>query len=70
VFTIEMLMIDWDDRDNPSVVQRIPSYAPGLGEAVMFAKSILDDARRAPPNAYWIRDDDGKIVLRSWERSL
>jgi hypothetical protein len=67
---IELLAVDWDDRDHPSVIQSIPSFARRLGDANMVARSLLEDAKRASPNAYRIKDEDGNIVLRSWERVL
>jgi hypothetical protein len=70
MFTIEMLMIDWDDRDAPEIVERIPFHAGRLGDAFMVAKALLDDAPHAGPNAFRIRDGEGEVVLRSWERRL
>jgi hypothetical protein len=70
MFTIEMLDLDWDDRENPDVVHTIPAPTSFLGEANMIAKSALDDTRRTPPNAYRIRDEAGDVVLRSWVRAL
>jgi hypothetical protein len=46
MFTIELLMVDWDDRDNPAVVGRVPSQATRLGDANMIAQSILGDTRQ------------------------
>jgi hypothetical protein len=66
--TIELLDIDWRDRENARVVRRIP--APSVGDAVILAKSLLDDITRAPPNAYQVRDEIGEVVARSWDRSL
>jgi hypothetical protein len=64
--TIELLDLDWHDRGNARVMRRIP--APSIGEAVMLAKSLLDEITRAPPNAYQVRDEAGQVVARSWER--
>ena len=66
--TIELLDVDWDDRDNARVVRSIP--APSIGDAVMLAKSLLDDVTRTPPNAYQVKDETGQVVARSWARSL
>ena len=70
MFTVEMLNIDWDDRDNPQVVQRIPLQVPRLGEATMIARWILDNIKSPPPNAYRIKDEGGKIVLHSWGKDV
>jgi len=70
MFTVELLKVDWDHRDSPSVVGRIPSHSGRLGDANMIAKSLLDDTTQPSPNAYQIRDDAGDVVLRSWERSI
>jgi hypothetical protein len=68
-FTIELLSVDWDDRDNPTAVHRVPSHAARLADAFMVAKSLFEDGKHSA-NAYCIKDDDGKVVVRSWERSL
>ena len=70
MFTIELLSMDWDDRENPSVVHRIPSHAPRLADAVMVAKSLFEEAQQPSVNASWIKDDDGNVLVRSWDRSL
>jgi hypothetical protein len=70
MFTIEFLMVDWDDRDHPAVVGRIPTEAKRLGDVNMVAQAILADTVLAPPNAFRIKDDGGFIVLKSWERSI
>jgi hypothetical protein len=69
VFTIELLDVDWDDRDNPSVLERVPLHVTRLGDAFMVAKSMLDDVKHPPPNAFQIRDEAGALVMRSWERT-
>ena len=66
--TIELLDIDWYDRENARVVRSIP--ASSIGDAVMLAKSLLDEVTRAPPNAYQVRDENGDVVARSWDRSF
>jgi hypothetical protein len=70
MFTIEFLMVDWDDRDHPNVVSRIPSQATRLGDVYMVAQAILADTSLPPPNAYRIKDNGGAVVFRSWERSI
>ncbi len=70
MFTIELLMVDWDHRDNPAVVSRIPSQATRLGDVNMVAQTLLADTALSPPNAYRIKDNDGTVVLRSWEKSI
>jgi hypothetical protein len=70
MFTIELLMVDWDDRDNPAVVGCVPSQATRLGDVNMVAQAILADTVLSPPNAYQIKDNDGTIVLKSWEISI
>jgi hypothetical protein len=69
MFTIEMLAVDWDDREHPTVIHRIPSEGT-LGDANMIAKSLLDDAKRGGLNGYQILDEHGEIAARSWERTL
>ena len=69
MFTIEMLAVDWSDRENPEVLHRIPSHGR-LGDAFVVAKSLLDDAKFDGPNGYQILDEDGTIVARSWERKI
>ena len=70
MFTIEMLAINWVDREHTRVVQRVPSQAKYLSDANMVAKSLLDQAKGGAPNAYRILDENGVVVLRSWERAL
>jgi hypothetical protein len=70
VFTVEMLSIDWDHRDNPKVVQRVPLQVPRLGDANRIARWILDNIESPPPNAYCIRDEGGNVVLRSWGKDV
>jgi hypothetical protein len=41
MFTIELLAINWDDRNKPAVVHRIPSHADRLGDAFVIAKTLF-----------------------------
>jgi hypothetical protein len=71
MFTIELLAMNWLDREHAKVVQRVPSVAKHLDDANMVAKSLLDHAKKGDaPNAYRILDESGVVVLRSWERAL
>ncbi len=70
MFVIELLTVDWSDRDHPAVVQRVPSHAARLGDAFTVAKALLDDGKHDSVNAFRIRDGDGNVVVRSWERTL
>jgi len=71
MFTIELLAIDWLNREHATVVERVPSVAKYLGDANMVAKSLLDHAKKGgASNAYRILDENGVVVLRSWERAL
>ena len=70
MFTIELLAINWDDRDNPAVVHRLPSHAERLGDAFTVAKALFEDGAHPAANACWIKDDEGTVVVRSWERTI
>jgi len=53
------------------VVDRITSISSNLGDAEETARSPLGKAHLRlvqPPNAFRIKDSDGTVVLRSWER--
>ena len=67
MFTIEMVDLDWDDRDRPKVVRSVDSPGPLVGDAVAAAKSLLDRERIAY-NAFQIRDIHGRIVFQSWQK--
>jgi hypothetical protein len=70
MFTIEMLNVEWDDRDNPDILQRMTCHTKRLGDANIVARSLLDGAEPNGPNAFRILDGNGSVVVRSWERKL
>ncbi len=67
MFTIEMVDLDWDDRDRPKVVRTVDSPGPLVGNAVATATALLDRERIAY-NAFQIRDAHGRVVFRSWQK--
>jgi hypothetical protein len=69
VFTIEYVIVQ--GRLIPDVVEKITSGAMNLAGASAAAKSLLNGVRQrqpeTPPDGYQIRDNDGLVILRSWE---
>jgi hypothetical protein len=72
MFTIELIVRE-DGRvaHESSVIERITSISSQLGAARDTATSLLNSApsrfRDRTPNAYRVRDNNGNVVLRSWE---
>ena len=59
-------------RNSPSIVETMESRSRYLADANITAKCLLNTKReRHPeraPDAYQIVDQQGTVVLRSWER--
>ena len=70
MFTIEFVIVR--SGQPPIVVEQMTSTATRLLDAEPTAKSQLANVRKrhpaTPPDSYQILSNDGRIILRSWER--
>jgi hypothetical protein len=68
---LEIEFVNRCGRDRPDIVEKITSGCSRLIDADGVAKSLLKGVRdRHPqnlPDGYQLRDNDGNVVLRSWE---
>jgi hypothetical protein len=69
VFEVEFVIVH--AGDHPEIVEKMSSGCSRLIDADATAKSLLDGVRgrhpQNPPDGYQLRDNNGNVVLRSWE---
>ncbi len=70
-FTIEYVILS--DTNEPSVVERVTSFASRITYAEQSARSGLWRVQQirpdAPAHGFQIRDEAGDVILRSWEKA-
>ena len=71
MFTIEFVIVR---LGVPSVVERMTSGLAQVSDVERSARALLKGVRaRHPdrlPDAYQILDDGGRVIVRSWERTV
>jgi hypothetical protein len=71
VLEVEFVIVR--DRDRPDIIETMASGCSRLIDADAIASSLFSTTRERhrqnPPDGYQIRNDDGDVVLRSWEKA-
>jgi hypothetical protein len=69
VLGIEFVIVH--DGDQPDIIEKMASGCSRLIDAKAIASSLFSSTRERhrqnPPDGYQIRNDNGDVVLRSWE---